>query len=119
MAKNNRFPSNANKQKKQAEKKPAAPEAVKAVEGKKVELVEVEYKKENHHVLDHVHALRKGKNHLPKEVWEKAKAHPVNAALIKEGHLVGPAEDMIDEEESAAEGEGADESAESEEGSEE
>lgn len=59
-----------------------------AVVGKKVDVVHVHYKKQNTHVLHHVHAVAQGLNTLPKEVWEEAKKHPTTQALIKSGDLV-------------------------------
>lgn len=97
MAKNKRFPSDANKSKNAAKKVEVTPE--KTVEGKAVPLVQVEYKKENHHLLDHVYALRKGVNHIPADVWAKAAEHPTTKQLIKDGHLVGPAGAADEEEE--------------------
>lgn len=95
MAKGNRFPSEANKKKSGAELKDKSnPEKV---EGKSQDLVQVEYKKDNHLFIDHVWALRKGVNHLPKEVWEKFKDHPSAVQLSKDGHLVGPKEAPKDE----------------------
>lgn len=93
-----RFPSDANKSK-------AAEQAdgSKEVQGSKVELVKVQYKKDNHHVLSGVHALRQGDNHLPKSVWEEAKSHPSVASMIASGHIVGPADEEESEEEAIEE----------------
>ena len=89
MAKEKRFPSDANRQKPGfAPKELSKPEA-KTVSGSKQELVQVEYKKENHHLLPKsVHHLSKGINHLPKSVWEEHKKDPAIAHLLKEGHIV-------------------------------
>lgn len=50
--------------------------------------VALEYKKANHHFLDHVYCVVKGVNHVPKWVWEKARKQPAVAQLIKDGSLV-------------------------------
>lgn len=86
MAKENRFPADANRKKKSAEPKQSA-EPPKEVEGKKEPLVQIQYNKENHHLLDHVYAIRKGLNHVPRWVWEKTENHPTIVQLIKDGHL--------------------------------
>lgn len=53
-----------------------------------IELVKLEYKKGNHHIVHGVHAVIKGLNHFPKSVWDEAKSHPANQQLIKSGDLV-------------------------------
>ena len=98
MAKGNRFPSDANKKKGAAAKAEAAP----AVEGAKQDLVQVEYKKDNHHILSGVHALRQGVNHLPRSVWEEAKKHPSIQSMMASGHIVGPEDEEIEEAAEAA-----------------
>lgn len=77
----------------------AVPEspAPKAVEAKSQKLVQVEYLKENHHILDGVHAVRKGINHLPAHVWEKAKSHPSIQKLMDDGHLIDLDEEKLEE----------------------
>lgn len=105
MAKEKRFPSDANKSK----AKSAVKEADSVVEGSKQELVKVEYTKDNHHVLQGVHALRKGVNHLPKEIWVEAKKHPSVIKMIEVGHIVA---DPLADEAEEVEGDEADEGAE-------
>lgn len=89
MAKDKRFPSDANKPK-TGEKKSAAKAAPAAESAaKQQDLVQVEYKKENNHILaGGVHALAKGLNHVPKAIWEESKKHPSVAKLIADGHAV-------------------------------
>lgn len=96
MAKEARFPSDANKPKSSAKSGPeAAIEAAKQssklaempsvppVEGVPQDLVKVKFNDDRHHLLDHVWALKKGINHLPKAIWEKAKAHPSIQSMLK------------------------------------
>lgn len=87
MAKNNRFPSEANKSK---NPKPAAAKA----EGSPTEvkafaqdLVKIHYSKDNNHVLSGVHALAPGLNHVPVQVWKEVRNHPSIQAMIKSGHI--------------------------------
>ena len=89
MAKNDRFPSDANKKKMQANRSkvevmPDKP----AVEGKAVPLVQVHFKKKHQHHLDHVWALMPGLNHIPAEVWDEAKKHPSIVKFKADGDLV-------------------------------
>lgn len=95
MASNKRFPAPANKsaQSKAAPVKAAAaapaPQAgMKAVEGKKQDLVQVHYKKKNNHILSAVHSLGEGINHVPRDVWESAKKHPSIQQMIMDEHIV-------------------------------
>lgn len=100
MAKGNRFPSDANKTKKQAiavgspgieASVESAPSSGKSVKGVKQELVQVGYHKANHHVLGiGVHALAPGLNHLPKSIWEEAAKHPSIQQMIKDKHITPP-----------------------------
>ncbi len=88
MAKKQRFPSSANPPKASAAQ--AAPGPLpEAVAAKKQDVVQVEYKKENNHILGiGAHALAKGINTLPKQVWDDAKKHPSVQKLIADGHLI-------------------------------
>lgn len=106
MAKNNRFPSDANKKKPTAESEKAreagvsapAQETQASVDGVQQDLIAVQYHKDNHHILGiGAHALRKGVNHLPKAVWEEAKQHPSVQHLIKSGHISEPSEEVVSE----------------------
>lgn len=58
------------------------------VEGKAVKLVMLDYKKDNTHLLHHVHAISQGLNSIPEDVWAEAKKAPANKALLDAGHLV-------------------------------
>ena len=85
-----RFPSPANQDK---NAKPAAKAALgplpEAVSASKQAVVQVEYKKENNHILGiGAHAIAKGVNTLSKAVWEEAQKHPSVKKLIADGHLV-------------------------------
>jgi hypothetical protein len=83
-----RFPSDANKPK-SGEKAAAPAKAPAAVSSSKQDLVQIQYNKENNHVLSNgVHSLAKGENHLPKAVWEASKSHPAIKQMIKDGHIV-------------------------------
>lgn len=59
----------------------------KMVEGKAVQLVTLEYKKDNHHWLTGVFSISKGINHVPVEIWEHCKGAPSIQALLKSGDL--------------------------------
>ena len=85
MAKELRFPSDANRPK-NAPKKVDAPE-VQPVVGEKQNLVSVIYKRPNHHLLDHIYAITQCVNHVPVKLWEKAKSHPAVVAMLKSGDL--------------------------------
>lgn len=87
MAKQKRFPSDANKDQPGNQKKVEVMPEVK-VEGKPQSLVKIHYKKENHHLLNHVYAVTQGLNHVPADVWVEAKKQPATAQLLKDGHLV-------------------------------
>lgn len=69
---------------------PSAPaeEAEPVVESQPIEMAAVLYKKQNHHLLHHVHMLVPGLNHIPQSVLDEALKHPTNAALVKDGHMV-------------------------------
>lgn len=69
-------------------KAPAKKEAPKPVVGVTQNLVRLHYKKENTHMLSHVHAIVQGVNHVPEGVWAEAKKHPANAAMLKAGDIV-------------------------------
>lgn len=102
MAKGNRFPSDANKK-----KEPANVEVMpeRKVEGVARKLVQVEYRLKNHHMLNQVHAVGPGINHVDSAVWEAAKKHPATMHLIKEGHLIdlSGAQETVSEEPQAKE----------------
>jgi hypothetical protein len=100
MAKNNRFPSDANKPAKapsvvDAEKaaaikaaaveKAGLPAAGAKMAAKAPELVQVHYGKKNHHFMESVHHLAPGLNQVAKDVWDRNKDHPAMKALIKDG----------------------------------
>lgn len=89
MAKTNRFPSEANVPK-TGKKAALAVADEKAIEGKAQDLVQVEYKLENNHILEGVHALAKGVNHVPAHVWQKFSSHPAIMSMVKAGHIVPP-----------------------------
>lgn len=97
MAKAKRFPAPANVNPKDKAAPKAAPTPT-VIEGKSQETVEVHYTKENHHILTGVHALRKGKNTIPKKVWDSVKDHPTTKSLVKDGHIVPPAPCPVEEE---------------------
>ena len=78
-------------------KKPEPQKEEVQVEGKKSKLVQVEYKKDNHHVLIGVHSLRKGINHVASDVWEESKKHPAVQHLIEQGHIVCGSDDEFEE----------------------
>ena len=100
MAKASKFPSPANKKPgtKANEKKIETVEE-KTVEGKKQNLISVHYTKDNHHILDGVHALRKGNNSIPKEAFIEHMKHPSTQQLIKDGHIILNEEDFEEESE--------------------
>lgn len=50
-------------------------------------LVQLHYSGDNHHILDHVHAIRQGINHVPAAVWAKVKEAPAIVKLIADGKL--------------------------------
>lgn len=108
MAAKKRFPSDANKMlPKDADLGSVAGEVPKESQGQMVKgssqkLVQVEYMKDNHHVLgsvSSVHAVRKGVNHLPEHVWAEAKKHPSVQKMLETGDLVEMSEDAEDEQE--------------------
>lgn len=95
MAKNKgpKFPSPANVKKMDISSTPKdfkaeVPASETVIEAKSQDLVQIEYKKDNHHVLSGVHALRNGVNHIPRHVWEDVKNHPFILEDIKNGHIV-------------------------------
>jgi hypothetical protein len=115
MAKSKRFPSPANpgKAPKEAAKAPAGP--LPENQGSKREAqVQVEYKKENNHILGiGAHALAKGVNTIPAGVWAEAQKHPSVQKLMADGHLIdmskvkdAPAEEDSDVSESEDDAEG-------------
>jgi hypothetical protein len=56
--------------------------------GKKQDLVQLHYSGENSVILHNgVHAISKGINHLPKDIFEEAQKHPNIAKLVKDGKL--------------------------------
>lgn len=68
---------------------PAAPKGPDKVEGKAVkDLVQVEYKGENTHILHHVHAVVPGLNWVSQAVLDEALKHPHNQHLVKSGKLL-------------------------------
>lgn len=92
MAKDNRFPSPANQNKRtHVVANTEEPKSAPVVEGKKQNLVQLEYKLENNHFLNpvsNVHSLAKGINHIPAHIWKAAKDHPATKKLMADGHLV-------------------------------
>lgn len=103
MAKNNRFPSEANKPIQKTSDKPIAkngkkePEQ-KVVTGIKQDLVKIHYKKKNHHVLSGVHSIRHGDNHIPRSVLNEALKNPSTLQLVNDQDLIIPAEFYKDSE---------------------
>lgn len=69
-------------------KSPEAPKEPVVVEGKAQALVQLSYGADNHHWLNHVHSISRGLNHVPADVWEKAKEHPTTRALLGKGTIV-------------------------------
>jgi hypothetical protein len=55
-------------------------------------LKRIRYTEDNHHIIEHVHALRFGVNHVPAEIWDRAKEHPTIKAMI-EKKLIQPLDD--------------------------
>jgi hypothetical protein len=105
MAKENKtkFPSDANKPIVKAGSKPLPTPAKKAPEqkvvtGVKQDLIKVHYKKKNHHVLNHVHSLRNGDNHIPRSVLNEALQHPSTIKLLNDKDLIIPADYYKDSE---------------------
>lgn len=96
MAKDQRFPSDANKPKAADPVKPKAEEA--EVEEAKVEpakasvpigpMVELKYSGKNAVVIDRVYSIGPGLNSMPASVWKKFGNHPNMLKLIKDGSLV-------------------------------
>lgn len=98
MAKDNRFPSQANNKKKAQDEakaaakagKPEAKDEAKEVvsEGKASNLVQIHYSGDNHHFLNHVQHLSKGMNQVSQDVYESAKEHPTFKKLQSDGTIV-------------------------------
>lgn len=93
-----KFPSDANQPKpgakklaiKTAPKKEDVAQVAESTEvvGKALELVQIQYNRDNHHVLSGVHALRQGLNHIPKAIWDSVKENPFIKADIDAGVIV-------------------------------
>jgi hypothetical protein len=83
MAKDIKFPSPANQNKRKEEKM----EAPKEVVGVPVALFRLEYFGKHVQFLDHVHSLAPGINSIPFEVWEKVKSYPAIVSLVEGGFI--------------------------------
>jgi hypothetical protein len=89
MASEKRFPSDANKKKEDAinppepKNEPVKKEVV--VEGKKEDIVQVQYSLDNAHVLKGAWSLGKGLNSVSKAVWDSVKDAPSIKKLLADG----------------------------------
>jgi hypothetical protein len=96
MAKDQRFPSDANKPKAADPVKPKAEDA--EVEEAEAEvpakvsapigpMVQLDYSGKNAVVIDRVYSIGPGVNSMPLSVWKKFSEHPNLLKLIKDGSL--------------------------------
>ena len=70
-----------------AKKVEVMPEAKAAAPKGPIQLVQVQYNKKNHHLMDHIYALVPGLNQVPKHIWEKFKEHPAAKAMIEKKEI--------------------------------